>query len=87
MVILFNAKIRRHRERSNMQMEDYEIDGDIQGHHVYKSTWTPVIRHMLDVRAESAKPGQIRTLFPLWRAICLGTTLKSHGTSYSMMGN
>ena len=34
-------------------MEDYTVKEEIRGHHVYKTTWTPVIGQMLDVQAES----------------------------------
>ena len=36
-----------------MILEDYRLEGEIRGHHVYKSAWTPVLGR-LDVQVESA---------------------------------
>ena len=56
MVTLFNAHIRHTaHEGSHTGMEDHNVEGEIRGHHVYKTAWTPVIGQMLDVLAESAE--------------------------------
>ena len=57
MVTLFNAHI-RHTAHEGLRagMEDHNVEGEIRGHHVYKTAWTPVIGQMLDVQAaESAE--------------------------------
>ena len=39
--------------RGSCMDEDYSLKEEIYGHHVYKSTWTPVIAQILDVQEES----------------------------------
>ena len=34
-------------------LEGYRLEGEIQGHHVYKCVRTPVLGQVLDVQAES----------------------------------
>ncbi len=33
-------------------MEEFDLDGVVRGHHVYKSIWTPVLGEMLTVGVE-----------------------------------
>ena len=35
-------------------IEDYTLEGEIRRHHVYKTSWTPVIGQILDVQTESS---------------------------------
>ena len=66
---------------SPARMEDYTVEGEIRGYHVYKTAWTPVIGHMLDVQAESAaSPRRHRAtcrsrLLHMLRA-CVSSTVK-----------
>ena len=54
------------------RMEDYTLEGEIRGHHVYKATWTPVIGQILDVQAESANRHDRYAVFTLHNGSVVG---------------
>ena len=42
------------RRTDHVRMEDYALEREICGHHVYKTSWTPVIGQMFRQRAVMA---------------------------------